>query len=79
MTNNNVIITSYSQSRSTYHTDICRQVHIIGCKKYITESEARKMELTECAYCSNDYQHKSAGQSATVELLEELDPDEVEL
>jgi hypothetical protein len=79
MTNDNVIITSYSQSRNTFHTDICRQVHIISCKKYVTESEARKMELKECAYCSGTYQHKSSGPSATVALLEELDPEEVDL
>ena len=77
MTNNNVIISVYSQNRSVYHTDICRQVHVIDNKRYITEAQAERMELTECAYCSGEYRHENTGTRTLEQQLLNMDPEEV--
>jgi len=77
--NNNVIISWYSQNRNVYHTDICRQVHKIADKKYITEAEADKMQLRECCYCKDEYQHKNPNPSTLAGKLDKMDPEEVDL
>lgn len=61
--NENVIIPTYSQSRVCYHTDICRKVWEISDKKYLPKSEADKMRIEECAYCSGEYTQKNGNQS----------------
>jgi len=73
----NVIISVYSQNRKVYHTDICRQVHAIDTKRYITEEQANLMELKECAYCSGEYRHENKGTSTLANKLREADPNEV--
>jgi len=75
--NDNVIIPVYSQNRRVYHTDICRQVHVIDNKRYITEEQANLMELTECAYCSGEYRHENTGTRKLEKQLRQMDPEEV--
>jgi hypothetical protein len=77
MSNDNVIIPVYSQNRSVYHTDVCRQVHVIDNKRYITEAQAETMELTECAYCSGEYRHENTGTRKLEKQLRNMDPEEV--